>query len=144
MLDTRMADAIAEKFYGVGIPLGSYITGHEMAGQPDTREERMREAVHAEVQRQTENIRDDIGNIERLYANISEKQNESQYEIRRFKEILDDMKTHVEGIDTGIKKMVESLADLRLIRSLVYGSAGMVLTAFMLYLLAKGAGFPHG
>jgi uncharacterized protein YoxC len=103
------------------------------------------------MRRETESLRTDVENLERMCASLLEKHRDNDYEIRRGKDILEDVKISLNKMEEAVKdlatsqrQLADSHSDLPLIRKIVYGSVGMVLAAFMLYLLAKsgsGTGF---
>jgi hypothetical protein len=99
------------------------------------------EPIHDIVRRQTDaalaGIRTDVENLERLYATEKEKTIGNSYEVRRAKEILEELKEHVGALDTAVEKLTDSISDLPLMRKLLYYPVGLVLTGFMLWLLSK-------
>jgi archaellum component FlaC len=101
------------------------------------RDDSQRESVHDIVQRETAGIRTDVENLERLYTSMQEKTNDSSYEIRRAKEILEQLGERVENLEKGVKKLTETFSDIRLMRFLVYGAAAAVFTAVVTWLQSK-------
>lgn len=99
------------------------------------------EPIHEIVRRQTDAalsiIRTDVENLERLYASEKEKTIGNSYEVRRAKEILEELKKHIDTLETSVQKLSDSVSDLPLLRKIVYGSSGMILAGFLFWLLAK-------
>ena len=99
------------------------------------------QSIHDIVRRQTDaavaSIRADIENLERLYASQHEKTSDNAYEVRRAREILDALKADVGKLEVAIDKLANSIADLPLIRKIVYYTSGMILAGFLAWLLVK-------
>lgn len=99
--------------------------------------DRGRDTIGDVVRRETDGLRADIENLERLYASLSEKTSDNTYEVRRAKELLENMGARVGNLDKMIGRHITSMGDYRLIRAVVLGGASLILVAFLGYVLAR-------
>lgn len=110
-----------------------------MAGNRDDPERR--ESIHEIVRKETDAalhvIRTDVENLERLYLTEKEKTIGNSYEVRRAKEILEGLKKHIDTLEATVDKLSDAVADLPLMRKIVYYPFGLVLAAFIVWALSK-------
>jgi chromosome segregation ATPase len=105
------------------------------------RDDSQRESVHDIVRRETDKafatVRTDIENLERLHASMLEKTSETNTDVALVNQALERLKADLEKLETKIKTLSDAVADLPLIRKIVYYPFGLVVTAVILWALSK-------